>query len=188
MKSVEKKWVENLVVARLKEVILNEKGIAELSQKVFGHYLKQKADSSGEGEYLADEIRKTEKKISNLVDAIADSGKNTGALVDRLNLLEEQKATLEVRLQEWQSKYDKLPISAERIADYLNHYRQLLDEGTPEECKQVIQEFVEKVIVYPDDIKITFKVSVDSNGGGEPYSFKATIDRKMLLNKFKMRS
>lgn len=50
------------------------------------------------------------------------------------------------------------------------------------EQKQVIQEFVEKVVVYNDDIKITFKISVDSNGGREGIRIESTAMRS-LINK-----
>lgn len=182
MSPVGKTWIEDTVINKLEKEILNEKSIQILARKVYEYYLKQRKDETGEGGYLKKEIKEIEKKINNLVDVIVETGKKASSLVDKITLLEQQKATLEERLQQWQVRHEEEIITLEKITAYLNHHRETLLHGDPMEQKQVIQEFVEKVVVYNDDIKITFKISVDSNGGREGIRIESTAMRS-LINK-----
>jgi site-specific DNA recombinase len=182
MSPVGKTWVEDAVISKLEKEILNKKSIHTLAHKIYDYYKKQRTYETGEGDYLKKEIREVEKKISNLVDVIVETGKKASSLVEKISLLEQQKATLEERLREWQVRHEEEIITFERIVAYLNRYREILLRGDPMEQKQVIQELVEKVVVYDDDIKITFKVSVDSNGGRELFRIESTALRS-LINK-----
>jgi hypothetical protein len=94
--------------------------------------------------------------------------------------LENKKATLESRYQEWYIKQHEQIISLEKIMEILNSYKQALHSDNPLVVKQVIEQFVEKVIIKTDIIEVNLAVSVHMTGGGGAYRFKSTADKKVL--------
>lgn len=96
------------------------------------------------------------------------------ALTDQLKSLETQKAILENRYQEWLMKQENELISLESITDYLHYYCLCLQD--PGLRKQVVEKFLDRVIIKTDTIEVFFKVSVVSSGGGGAYR---AISRKL---------
>lgn len=163
---INKEKVEEYVINKLETEILNDRAIPVLAQTLFDYYQNDKQESSGEGEYLTQDISKLDKQIANVVEAITIGGASLKALTDQLKHLEAQKATLEKRYQEWLAKQEDDLISLETIADYLHYYRRCLQD--PNLVKQVVDKFVDRVIIKQDTVEVFFKVSVVSAGGGGP--------------------
>jgi predicted nuclease with TOPRIM domain len=144
-----------------------------LAQELYEYYKNDKQESSGEGEYLTQEINKLDKQINNVVEAITVSGGGLKVLTDQLKKLETQKAHLENRYQEWLAKQENELISLESITEHLHYYNRCLED--PNLSKQVMEKFVDRVIIKQDNIEVFFKVSVVSTGGGGPIVDVCTV-------------
>ncbi|MCG9967448.1 recombinase family protein [Pelotomaculum terephthalicicum JT] len=160
---IRKDLAENYVLSELEARLLNDLAIPELAHKISIHYKQEKMKSAGEGLFLEQELLKVDKQINNLVQAITEGGATVRVIVEQLKRLEAKKSSLESRLQEWRIKQSQDLLSENTIASYLQHYRELLKSDDPVSCKQLVEEFVERVTINKDTIKVTFKVSVDTS-------------------------
>ena len=164
---INKDKAEEYVLSKLEVEVLNEQTIPALAQKLYEYYRNDKMESAGEGKHLEQDINKLDKQIANVVEAITVGGGALKALTDQIKALENKKAILENRYQEWLKKHENELISLDSITDYLHYNRQCLQD--PGLCKQVVENFVDRVIIKTDTIEVFFKVSVVSIGGGGPY-------------------
>lgn len=163
---INKPDIEEYVISKLESEVLNKKTIPVLAQKLHDQYKKDKSESINEAEYQEKEIAKLEKQIENIVEAITEGGGVIKALTEQLKKLENKKSILESRIHEWRIKQEKELISVADITNYLKQYFKWLQSTDPEKRKQVVEKFVDKVIVKKDTIEVIFKVSVVLPGGG----------------------
>ena len=165
MTNIKKNSIERNIIDQIQTFILNDKEITAIAKKVYKQYLREMKSSDGENKYIEKELRKITKQINNLINAITEGGM-IKPLVDQLKSLETQKATLEVRLQEWQLRFNQNPLKEEMIIDLLHQYKETL-MNDPQVSRKIIGEFIEKIIVNKDNIETHFKMSVLLVGGGE---------------------
>ena len=165
-KKINKTDVEDYVISKLNQEIFSKKAIQALAEKLYKHYIKSENEIAGEGDYLKKELDNTSKLIENIVDAIANGGIAVQPLLEKLKNLENNKAILESRLREWQVKQESDVITLDKAITYLQHYADELKSGKPKKVKQVIERFVEKVIVKQDTIEVNLMVTVHTTGGG----------------------
>jgi len=181
-KKISKELIEDYILTKLESQLFAESNIPLLAEKIYKHYLGQQNEYAEEINYLKKEMAATEKQVANLVSVLAAGASGVKAVVERLKLLESKKTTLETRLQECHIKANKSVITKEAIAAHLKKNLRLLKNKSLDTCKQVIQEFVEKVVVYRDKVEVIFKITVDLNGGGGPYRIKST-DSRLSIDK-----
>nr|WP_315990979.1 hypothetical protein [Desulforamulus aquiferis] len=96
------------------------------------------------------------------------------AFAEKLKNLENQKATLESRYQEWLIKQQEQVISLDKIMEILTTYKEALNNDDPLVVKQVIERFVKKVMIKTDTIEVNLMVSVYTTGGGGPHVHQCT--------------
>jgi len=162
-RKVNKEEIEAYVIERLEEEVFSTRAIRKLASRLYKQYIRELKDTEGENKYLAQEIRTVEQQITNVVEAITIGGQ-IKTLVEQLKSLEMRKAILEARLLEWRHRHEQSTFSLENIAAYLKAQRELLRSKDPVQIKQVLERFIEKVVVNPESIEITFKVTVDTHG------------------------
>lgn len=165
-KKINKTDAEDYVIDKLAQEVFSEEAIQKLADKLYKHYIKTKHETAGEGDYLKKELVKASKQIENIVDAIANGGSTVQPLLDKLKSLENNKAILESRLHEWQVKQESDTITLDKAVAYLQHYSDELKSDDPKKVKQVIERFVEKIIVKQNTIEVNLMVTVHTTGGG----------------------
>lgn len=163
---IRKETAENFVMNELEAKILNDQTIPVLTEKIYAFYCANKEKSTDEIQLLEKEISKLEKQIRNIVDVITDGGLAVKSLIGQLRDLEAKKDYFETQLTELRLQQKTNLISKEAITSILKNNQNKLKDKDPETCKQLIGELVDKIIVKKDTVEITFKVSVDSSGGG----------------------
>jgi site-specific DNA recombinase len=180
---VRKELIEEYVLNELGAKIFNEETILVLARKLYQLYLEQKTGSKEECRHIERELAETEKRINNLVAALAAGGVAVQAIVEQLKSLETKKAAMEVQLQELRMREQEDVVTEEAIAAYLRENMRLLKSKDPDTCRWLIGEFVERVTVTRENVDVIFKVTVDLNGGGKAYRIKSTVPTKMVRKK-----
>ncbi|WP_034630244.1 recombinase family protein [Desulfotruncus alcoholivorax] len=165
-KKINKHTIEEYVINKLEQGIFSEEAMPRLAEKLYAHYSNIKKETAGEGDYLKKELDKVDRQIKNIVDAIAEGTVVIRAFAEKLKSLENEKATLENRYQEWLFKQQEEIVSKEKILEVLNTYRQALNSDDPLVVKQVIERFVKDVKINTDTIEVNLMVSVHTTGGG----------------------
>lgn len=157
-KSVSKEWLESEVVRLTAAAVLNDETIGYIAGRVEEIQLKERKDHS-ELEYLTGKLAETERAIANIVKAI-EAGVFSAATGERLRELEAQRD--ELRFQVEKEKAERPLISKDHVIFFLNKFKggDVTDRAYQ---RQVIDVFVNKVLVYDDKLVITYNFSGDGN-------------------------
>lgn len=90
MVSLRKGTVENFVLSEIEKIVHNEKYVSNILDS-FVEFYKERNSNSEIIKGLETKLRDVERKITNLVGVIADSGKHTDIFQSELNTLNDEK-------------------------------------------------------------------------------------------------
>ena len=175
---IKKEFLEDLVVKEMEQTVFSPAGQRLLIEKLMAYKDQFSENRKLEKKYIEQEIKRIEGIIGNIISQV-EEGIAPKSLVKQLE-------TREVELEEYRTRLDEIlstdveKIDEEKIGKYLKHLWSKMQKGKDDEKKAIVQEFVQKVVVYDDQIKVTFKVDLGlvPTGGGEPYHEKVTINIK----------
>ena len=157
MHNKQKALVESIVLAVLRDVVMNPTYRVLIAAKCYDYY---KAKYSDNGVYEANikaQLKDTETKISNVMKAI-EAGILTPTTGERLKVLEATQSRLKDALIAEQNR-QKFEIKPETILNYLESFDGDLNNITNR--KRIMDDFIDKVIVTEDTVAITFNYTND---------------------------
>ena len=124
--------------------------LLEVIKEVWKTYQRED-NPQKELKHVEGELKKTGRELTNLVQAIKAAGIST-ALKTELERSEQRKATLEQQQQELRQVQPQtltLP-SGREIIEELESLQHLLDGGTHQEQRRVLEESIEEIVVQPN--------------------------------------
>ena len=92
------------------------------------------------------------QKITNIVNIIANTG--SAALVTQLTQLEREKELLDVQIQEEERGTKEDDLDEEAIRAAFRQAQKMFHSGTLPQMEQIINLYLDKVLVYPDYVEI----------------------------------
>ena len=140
--------------------------IEHLADSIIAHYQKIHSGVNRDIELAHKQQKDIEKKIQNIVSAIAN-GTFSATLTTALESLESEKAVITATLKSLQQRKSNDMLSRAAIVDYLSQDIGSLENKKPDDLKKIIQTYVEKVVVYEERIEVFLIFFVHTNGGGE---------------------
>ncbi len=163
-KSINRDYIENLVIEDLIANVLSPEAINSLSQKVYEYALKQQKEIMDDTKIFEKEIKEVQDQINNIVNAIA-SGMFHPSMKEKMDLLENRKSELTLYLNEAILQAEKYAPKVENIEEYLKKDFNLLDKNKTE-IKEIINTYIKKVLVFEDKIEVQYIVDFTNGGGG----------------------
>ena len=159
--------LERLVLERLSGILFNPDVIPRLVEQ-YNEYIAEKNGSARERILaLQTELRDVERKITNTVNLMIETG--SAAFKDKLNELEQSKEKLLFELTEAEAAALKQEnFSEEQICKLFHIAEQQLKNGTLANRRLVIDQYINKIIIYPDKIEVYMNLMSD-------YTVKETI-------------
>lgn len=158
--AIRKDKIEPMVIAQLEEMFSERERLDELARQLVD---SQEHDDAGR-DALTQELRGIERKMDNLIGAIAE-----GVAVDRMRMqlssLEVQRAQLVKELAAVQASAHS--VTFEEARRYLERFAGL-HNLTPEGQRDIIQRCVERITVWPD-------------GDGDHYKHKGKAFRVEII-------
>ena len=97
-------------------------------------------------------LKQITAKIGNIVKVISKTGSE--ALLTELETLEKEKARIENELNDVKSRLNGELISEEELTAAYRKARELFLNGSPEEKRQLINLYLEKVVVYEQYVEV----------------------------------
>ena len=144
--------LEELVLQKIEDIVFDESRIPGIVQAY--RELCQQEDGTDKDKIrtLRQNLKTVEQKINNIVNIIANTG--SAALVTQLTQLEREKELLDVEIQEekWGTKEDDL--DEEEIRAAFRQAQKMFHSGTLPQREQIINLYLDKVLVYPDYVEI----------------------------------
>ena len=154
LKAIRKEPLERFVVDTAIKVIFSDEIIERLIDLVIEAQQKENTRLP----VLKDQLRDTEKRLANLLEAI-EQGILTPTTKQRLDELEARKEALNTSILEEELK--KPVLTREWIRFWLEKFRKG-DVGSTEHQRQIIDTFVNSVYVFDDRVVLNFNFTDDS--------------------------
>lgn len=156
-KKVKKDWIEDLVTDVLRYIIDDSENLMSLAVDAAVYY-KEHYKETGYLEGLEARRKEVEKGIANLMKAI-EGGALSDTLIERLNQLEAQKASLNDAIQAENVKVS-LCEDEHSIKAYFEKFLHA-DFDNPETRDKILEYFVDKIYLYDEKLVVTSWYSED---------------------------
>jgi len=147
-KAVKKAWIEDLVMAEVAKILLDDVVIDRIVDAVME--LQDRENTALP--FLQKQLDETNKGLENIVDAI-QQGFLTSSTKERLVALEESKKELEMQIL--QEELCRPKVSEEKVRFWLSKFREG-DMQDPKHRQRLIDSFVNAIYLYDDKIILTF--------------------------------
>ncbi len=156
-KEIEKNKLENFVIEQLQNYLFSDEAINEIAHQV-NVYNKTVAKTNNEDLILFQkQMKQIDKQIANITKAIA-RGVDEDIMIDKINELNQSKKDLQKRIDE--AVLEELPtVSKKDIKEALSVFSTYIKENNTIECKHFIDNYIDKIIVHRDKIKLVLKVA-----------------------------
>lgn len=185
-KEVNRDYVERYVLDILADVIFNPDRIPTLVDN-YNHSLdEEEFEWRDQVDFMNKQIQKLEHKITNLTNVIAESGST--ALLKALSSAESGKEKLEQQIREFTKTHQKIEVDKSVIVKAFYQAKEMLINGQLPETKQLINLYVDRVVVCKDCVKVsinTFElvISAATNKNIRENGIKSWFEQKYELNR-----
>ena len=161
---ISKEALERIVLDQLEVELFGLANRSALVERIMEFYRVDKGKKSEEQKYLEGRVRELKGSQENILQAI-EKGLASDTLLKRLDTQEKELTVAEEELDRLrvQSHFDLTPAA---VNLYIEDKHEELKKGDDEQKKLIVQEFVERVIVGPEDIEVRLKISLVTGGGG----------------------
>ena len=154
LKAIRKEPLERFVVDTAIKVIFSD----EIIERLIDLVMEAQQQENTRLPVLKDQLRDTEKRLANLLEAI-EQGILTPTTKQRLDELEARKEALNTSILEEELK--KPVLTREWIRFWLEKFRKG-DVGSTEHQRQIIDTFVNSVYVFDDRVVLNFNFTDDA--------------------------
>lgn len=151
---IRKETLEELVLKKLSECVFDERIIPKLLQEYNQFAQNKDSDLTNRISSMQTKMGELEKGINNIVGVIMKTGSD--ALSAKLAELEEDKKKLVFALDEAKMELSDKQIDEKQLRSAFKKAKQMLGNGTLKNKKEIIEKYVDKIIMYPDKIEIFF--------------------------------
>ena len=165
-KPINLNFIEGIAMNDLKQKLLNTNCINHLAEKLIEHYEKSKVENKKDIKVFERKLADIQKKLDNIVSAIAD-GLYNQSMKATMDTLEKEKADATIMINEIQCKQKATSLDKTIVIAYLEKDVSALENKNPDDLKKIIQTYVEKIVVYEERIEVFLIFFVHTNGGGE---------------------
>ena len=147
-KEVNKDYLDEYIVKLIVNKILNTKALKSAVNKLNKYINTYNAEYEDNSITLKNELNDICESLENITKAI-EKGIINDSIITRASALEERKTQLEIQLSEMH-QYDEMQYDD---FEYLLKEYKNLESGT-EEYRTFLQQFINKIIVYPYELEI----------------------------------
>ena len=160
-KRVRKDFLEKAVLDKIKKHILNEKTIYQIANEIIAKLGENPDGQKNRLKEFKKELVTVKSQISELLDLKSLKLVDNVYLVEHMKPLQERAKELEMQIYAIEQQ-TKMVISHSMIVDYLNKMMDISDTTDDEVLQTIFDNFVEKIIIDNEEIKIFLFVSPPS--------------------------
>jgi len=151
-KEIRREYIEDFVMKELVQIIFNDSRIPILVEKYKKFHKQSDSESMKKLELMHKNKQNIEINIKNIVIAVANSGSTSllNALVNYEKELNEIESTIAVE----EDRLNICQVSEEEIRTAYTKAKELYSSGSLEEKRQLINLYLEKVVIYKEHIEV----------------------------------
>ena len=147
-KTVRKDWIEDLIMAEIAEMLLDDANIERIVSAVMDYQVKGNQSLP----LMKKQLDETTKAIENMLNAIGQ-GIFTTSTKERLEALEETKKQLELEIT--MEDLFNPHVSEDKIRFWLHKFREG-DVQDPDHRQRLVDSFINVIYLFDDHFVITF--------------------------------
>ena len=180
-KELRKEYLENYVLDELYNCLFSGCSIKKLTDMLTEYNRKKTAESDDELSIAIRELENVNQKIGKIIQLVSESGVSIDTVKDEMKRLEEQKLFVEAQIREIGRDNNTAMITEETIVDLINRSKEFVQTRNIPECRNFIESYVGKVIIYGEKVEVQFKIHVpDDDNTISPLASEERI--KVLQN------
>ena len=170
--SVQKDLIENYVIEKLKTIVFNEIFIDQVFNE-YNKFIQQQSTNNSMVEMLKNKIKDIDVSIANFFNVIS-SGFSSPIIIEKLQQLEKEKEETNIKLKEETRTLEFITVDKTDIAKVYRNARAILDSDDFKAKKRLVQNFVNKIVVYKDKVEVYINLI--------PTTCCSTLDLDILKN------
>lgn len=183
---IEKNRLETFVLEQMQKHLFSDKAIKAIVTQVNEYNASVSKNKNKDLLLYEKQLKEVDKKIKNLSNAIAN-GVNQDLIIEQINSLGSAKKDLEQRIND--SKAPEFPPVVEAdVKKALSQFPTFLKENNSIECKNFINQYIDKIVVNKETVEVTFKVASAVFNSSFPDDKTGMIKIKIEISRFELKA
>ena len=150
-------FLDQFLKDRIMDIILSEENYHYLYSRVMEYLRNLRRGSTKKVEILKREIAFVQKKMDNVVEAIAERVMDRSLAREKLNTLSKEKLELEAKVsQSGSSPVRDFRFSWEFISPIITLIKDSIDKKKPLELRNFLKGFIQKIVVTSTGVKVQY--------------------------------
>jgi site-specific DNA recombinase len=159
-REVRKEYIESYILKQLQVNLFSERSIKKLSFMLSDYSKRSKSRFDSEYNLAVQDLNEINRKINKIIELVSESGISIDTVKGELKQLEERKHQVENCIQDIEEKNNVPLLSEEMLTQMISQAKKAVDTGNILECREVIESFVQSILVYRDRVEVKFKISI----------------------------
>lgn len=159
-KEIRRDYIDSFVLDELYKRLFSKISLQRLTEMLNEYNQKVSLETNSELAKAKTELSEVLRKVSSIIKMVTEAGISIDTVKADLIKLEEQKKYLESYIKELEAANRANSISEEQVREIIRKSSEFIRTHKVEECRNFIDSYIEKVIVYEDKVEIIFKVNV----------------------------
>lgn len=149
--------IECAVLKTLADSVFDEAVLPKLLSKYNSYAASKNTSLQAEINGLNDRIKEVDKGIENIVNVVMNTG--SAALSAKLSELEKERETLRKALRKAEQQKKNTGINKRQLKSAFRVAKQMLQDGTLANKKAIINQYVNRVVIFRDRIEVEYNIS-----------------------------
>lgn len=151
--AIRKEELENFVISKVKDFILNDQSIKEMTEKVYSIVYEQNGDIEADLKELRKEKAKLERQEESLLDLMLDGEISKSVLKKKTENIRGKLADVEKQL-EYKQLAEATTVTRDMVSGYLRQLLGDLENGDDDLKKAVLDQMVKEIVISEDKVDV----------------------------------
>lgn len=159
-KEIERTHLEKYVLEKLKDHLFTKDSMIQIAKQLNVFQKSKQKDCESGLKQAKQRLSNVERKINNVTNAIMQ-GMFNESMQTKMTELEECRTAILEEIRELESSPEVIPeITPEQIKETLTNFEDfMLNHTETAEVKAFIEQYIQKITVYPDYVEVAFMVT-----------------------------
>jgi len=183
-KEIRRDYLDSFVLEELYKRLFSQISLQQLTEMLNDYNQKAALETNSELVKAKAELTENQQKVSKIIKLVTETEISIDTVKAELKQLEEQKQYLESYIKELEAANKAKSISEEQVKEIIKKLGEFIRTHNLAECRNFIDNYIEKVIVYNDKVDIIFKVNVFDKQTGKVSQMKSEGSKAAVQNSY----
>ena len=172
-REIRRDYIDSFVLDELYKRLFSKISLQRLTEMLNDYNQRVASETNSELDKAKAELAENQRKVSSIIKMVTEAGISIDTVKADLMTLEQQKQYLEGYIRELEAENRANSISEEQVREIIRKSGEFIRTHNVAECRNFIDSYIERVIVYDDRVDIIFKVNVFDKATGTVSQMKS---------------